>query len=364
MTALSRASFQHRQSLALAIAVALGSAATVATAHAGTPIVADGTAQQAAAGDYSAGGDGAAGHVFHALNGGSIDALGPVTLQASGANTAAAMAESGSSITFQGGSVATTGDNAVGVSVGQGSRIDVLADGSGQGVSISTSGVRSHAARADAGTLNLDQAVLHTTGRVADGINASNGAQVLVSGGSIRTEGDQSPGVSVVDASAILDGTQVETVSHGSDALLAQAGGRIEGANLTLVTHGNGSAAATAHTGATLQLVDSQVQTHAQYAQGVRGGGTIVLRNTDVQVSGTQARAIELSGGSLTIEGGLVRADDAGGMGVFLWSNGQAELTGTRIEVGDYGLNINGNGNTVRLTDVDIATHGGHGTGI
>jgi autotransporter family porin len=350
--------------LALSIATSLACSAPTAWAQDGGPIVADGTQQVAAPGGYASSGDGVAGYVFHALNGGGIRADGPVTLTATGSTTAALRAESDGAVTLHGGGITTSGDYSAGLSIASGGRVELLTDATGQGVTVTTGGVRSHAAQVDGGTLLLRDAVLDTSGRVSSGIAASNGAVAEVSGGSIHTTGDQSHAVSASGATVTLRDTVIGTASYNAHGLFAENGGHIQGDGLTITTYGHDSTGATIHTGATLTLSNSTIETGADYARGVAGGGTVTLLDTDIRVAGNQSGAVELAGGRLWIEGGVLQADDERGSGVFLWNDNQVDIIGTQIDVGRYGLNINGRGNAVRLTDVDIHTRGYVGTGI
>ncbi|WP_256777335.1 MULTISPECIES: autotransporter outer membrane beta-barrel domain-containing protein [unclassified Stenotrophomonas] len=362
-SAVSRAP-QRLHLLALAISASLACSASAAWAQSAGPIIADGTQQVAAPGAYATTDDAAAGYVFHALNAGSIRADGPVTISATGSNTAGLRAESDGTVTLTGGTLTTGGDYSAGLSIATGGRIELLSDATGQGVTLSTGGVRSHAAQVDGGTLLLRDAMLDTSGRVANGIAASNGAVAEVSGGSIHTTGDQSHAVSASNATVTLRDTVIGTTSHNAHGLFAENGGRIDGDGLAITTYGNGSTGATVYTGATLTLSNSTIETGADFAKGVTGGGTVTLIDTHIRVAGNASGAVELSSGTLRIEGGVLQADDERGSGVFLWNDNQVDIIGTQIDVGHYGLNINGRGNEVRLTDVDIHTTDYVGTGI
>lgn len=333
----------------------------VALPQTANSVVADGVQQNAASGLYETVDDGAAGYAFHALNAGSIVTLGPVALTATGDNTSAARAESGGSIVFNGGDVTTTGNSAAGLSVATGGRIELLDSATGQGVTVNTAGTNSNAAQIDNGVLIARDAVLQTSGMYSNGIDAVNGSTVEVSDSRIHTAGRQSHGISVANASATLRGTHIETDGISSDALLAKAGGRIDGDGLSLITNAYGSGGANVAAGGTLSLTNSLVETSGGFSTGVRGGGVISLRNTDILA----AVAVKISnGGVLSIDGGLLQSDAADGMGILLTNDIQADVIGTRINAGGYGVNINGARNTVRLTDVDITASGPTGTGI
>lgn len=363
MTSRAPRSLNRLRPLSLAIAVACTCSAPVLAQSLG-PVIADGDQLDVIAGSYASTDDGVAGHVFHALNGGSIGAGGPVSLNAIGANTAAARAETAGTLIFAAGDITTSGTNAAGLSVATGGRIELQADAAGQGTTVTTSGVRSAAAQVDAGALVMRNATLETSGDGSHGLVAEGNAQVDSVGGRIHTGGIQSYAVMADNGMVTLRDAQIQTSGGSSDGLFALNGGHIEGDNLDVSTAGYGSAGARAYVGSRLTLTNSRIRTEGDGAKGVVGGGTVTLIDAGIHVSGSQSVAVELSGGTLRIENSELRSDHARGDGVFLWANNQVDITGTTITSGQYGININGNGSDVRLIDVDITTNGFLGTGI
>jgi len=349
--------------LSLAIAATCACSGPVLAQSLG-PVVADGHPLDVISGSYASADDGAAGYVFHALNGGSIGSGGPVSLTASGANTAAARAESAGTLIFAAGDITTSGASAVGLSVATGGRIELQADAAGQGTTVTTRGLRSTAAQINAGTLVMRNATLETTGDGSHGLLATGNAQVDMVGGRIQTSGSQSHAVMADNGTVTLRDAQIQTGSFGSDALYTLNGGRIEGDNLDVSTVGYGSAAARVHVGSVLSLINSRIHTQGDDAAGVAGGGAVTLIDSDIHVSGSQSRAVVLSGGTLRIENSKLRSDHERSTGVFLWANNQVDIIGTTITAGTYGINVNGDGSDVRLSDVDITTDGFIGTGI
>jgi autotransporter family porin len=327
------------------------------------PVVADGDQLDVISGSYETASDGAAGYVFHALNAGSIGSSGPVFLTGSGANTAAARAESAGTLVFTAGDVSTSGASAVGLSVATGGRIELQADATGQGTRVTTSGLRSTAAQIDAGTLLMRNASLETTGVGSHGLLAIGNAQIDMAGGRIQTNGNQSHAVMANNGMITLRDAQIQTGGSSSDGLYSLNGGHIEGDNLEVSTSGYDSVGARVYVGSSLSLTNSHVRTQGDAARGVTGGGAITLIDSDVHVSG-ESRAVELSGGTLRIERSELRSDNERGTGVFLWDNNQVDIIDTTITSGSYGININGDGSDVRLSDVDITANGFIGTGV
>lgn len=149
MTSRAPRSLNRLRPLSLAIAADCTCSAPVLAQSLG-PVIADGDPLDVIAGSYASTDDGVAGHVFHALNTGSIGAGGPVSLNAIGANTAAARAETAGTLIFAAGDITTSRTNAAGLSVATGGRIELQADAAGQGTTVTTSGLRSTAAPASA----------------------------------------------------------------------------------------------------------------------------------------------------------------------------------------------------------------------
>ncbi|WP_256777334.1 MULTISPECIES: autotransporter outer membrane beta-barrel domain-containing protein [unclassified Stenotrophomonas] len=301
--------------LALAIAAALAGNASAALAQHAAPIIADGTREEAAPGEYRSTADGAAGHVLHALNGGSIRASEPVTVTTSGQNTAAVRAERDGSMIFNGGSITTHGDYAIGLSILSGGQVDLLPDAAGQGMVFSTSGYRSPAVEVNGGTLRVRDAIIDTTGYQ----------------------------------------------SHG---MAAYYSGHIEGDGLTITTHEAGSAGAVATAGGTFTLSNGSIETLGGAAHGVIGSKAITLRDTDIRVAGRASIAVDFQGGTLWIENGAMQADHPQSTAVRLAAGSQVDIIGTQMGAGFIGLSNGGRSGEARLVDVDIRISSANGAGI
>ncbi|MGX9189104.1 autotransporter outer membrane beta-barrel domain-containing protein [Stenotrophomonas sp. Ker107b] len=319
--------------LSLAIAATWACSGPVLAQSLG-PVVADGHPLDVISGSYASADDGAAGYVFHARNGGSIGSGGPVSLTATGANTAAARAESAGTLIFAAGDITTSGASAVGLSVATGGRIELQADAGGQGTRVATSGRGSTAAQVDSGTLVMGNTTLETTGSGSHGLVATGTAQVEMVGGRIQTSGDRSHAVMADNGVVTLRDARIQTGASYSDGLYALNGGRIEGDNVQVSTAADGSAGAR-----------------------VAGGATLSLINSDLHVAGEYAMGVELSGGTLRIENSALRSDHERGDGVYLRANSRADIIGTTITAGGYGININGDFSDVRLSDVEITAN-------
>jgi autotransporter family porin len=306
---------QHLHLLSLAIAAALACHAPATLARSAGPVIADGIEVDAAPGDYASTADGAAGYVLHAVNGGRIRADAPLTVTASGQNTAAVRAEKNGSMRLNGGSITTHGDYSIGLSIVSGGQVDLLPDAAGQGMRLSTGGYRSPAAEVSGGTLRVRDAILATTG-------------------------------------------------YQSYGLSAYYDGHIDGDGLTITTHEAGSAGAVVTAGGTLTLSNSAIQTRADAAHGVVGSKAITLRDTTIRVAGRTSIGVDFQGGALWMENGTVYADHAQGTAVRLAAGSQVDIVGTQLAAGFIGLSNGSRDGEARLVDVDIRTSGTQGAGI
>lgn len=351
----------HAHLLSVSIAAALGCTALSASAQALAPVIADGSAETAASGAYDNADDGAAGYVFHALNNGSITHTGSLTLTATGINSAAVRAESGGQVLLNDSTVGTTGNGSAGLWATDGATITLGSSG-GSGVTVSTEGSSARGALIDRAELVATNAIFQTRGAVSNGIQASNGATVTLTGGRVSTEGQQSDGVVIDNAAATLTGTRVETSGSSSNAVVARAGGTINADGVSLVTAGYGGYGAFADSGSNITLRNSTIEsTDSRHGRGAGGSGTVTLLDTTVHALGASSTGVTMDdGGRLNVERGSITADT----GVFLWDNTTATLTDTKVNGGGYGININGTGNVVTLIDVDISTATNVGTGI
>lgn len=353
--------FPRRSVLAAALSAALGATAAQAAAQ-DTRLVADGTDEVAAAGHYASSADGNDGHVLHALNGGRITAAGRLDVLARGQGASGLRADQGGSIVLADASVMTLGNNAAALLAGQGSRIDAIST-DGTHITLATQGASSYAVHADGGRVAVAGATLTTTGSFAAGVRVSNGGEVDLRALSIQTQGADATGIHVQAGTAHAADVQVSTQGAWVSALRVDQG-HLSGTGVAVNTHGLGAAAATARAGAVVQLSDSHLATHGQSAHALTGSGELVLRDTDIVVTGRIARIATLTGGSLHMVGGSVRAESSDGRGIHTAGNTQVRLEGTRVDVGDYAFNINGAHDQVTLDDVDILTHGPVGRGI
>lgn len=342
---------------------------TVARGETEGPIVADGISLSPGAGTYETTADSAGGYVFHALNGGSIEAVTPVSIVAKGVSTAAVLAESKGAITLNGGEVVTSGNLAQGVSVLGRSRAVLGVDSLGEGVKIATTGHTSSAVHARESDVSIQNSVISTAGTRAYGIEAAEFATVQMSGGSITTGGLSATAVSARNARVELADVDVRTRGADGTAIAAAKSSTIEAERIAVVAEAYAGMVIDVEALSTLRLSDSSIEALSlNDGIGVRSYGNVSLHDVDVTMSGAMSSAMRLYGGSAEIENSKFTSTADRSTGIYVLESTQLNISRSAIDVLGYGLNINGKDNDVRLTDVNISTSGSSvdslGTGI
>ncbi|HCT24875.1 MAG TPA: autotransporter outer membrane beta-barrel domain-containing protein, partial [Stenotrophomonas sp.] len=347
--------FPRRHMLALALGTALASAAPVLAQQ---QVIADGDEQTPAAGDYATTepvvpGD-PAGHVFYAINGGSIIPLGEVNLRTEGQGAAAARAEgAGSLIQLAGGSIITQGISAAGISAAGGGRVEL-------------SGTR-----------------IETHGRSSAGIAVANGA-VVATGVSVVTHGSGAHGIQLNQGAVELRDSTIQ-VNGTSNAIHVQGGGTLRGERIRIEQNGGGHALWLA-TGADATLRDITIRgdaggadgvlvaqgstavfdgldidlTHAQSGAGLSIGGSVEVRGGFVHARGDYASAVSFAtggGGSLLLEG----VDLSGHFGIGMTEGSELTLRNSQLNSVSTGIDINQRDGVATISGSSITTQNGVG---
>ncbi len=344
----------HRHILALSLAAAL--AAPVATAHA-QQVVADGDAQAPVAGDYittePVEPGNTAGHVFHAINGGSIVAAGEVHLRSEGMRAAAARAEgAGSRIELQQGSVTTTGYGAAGLSAADGGQIQA------RGTRIETLGTQSNGAEAINGDLLLEGAHITTRGALSHGVSVAGGSARVVDS-VIEVSASQSNGLDVDGGSLVAERTRIDVVGSGMGVAVANGGD----AHLRSVQiNGVGAGAKGVQVGPG-KLVMEDVDIHLSHERsgfGMLLTGDVEMYGGSIHAAGNNASAVSFGtggGGSLLLDGVDMSAD----YGVVMTEGSVLDMRNSRIEAGKIGIDINQRNGYARVVGSSITTRNGDG---
>lgn len=264
-------------------------------------------------------------------------------IETSGAGVPAIYARTGGKIQASNMSVATSGKDAFGVLVhGHGS--ELISTGR---LSISTSGDGATGLRVGYyGLADLQRTDIVTSGNGASGLYAFSDGKVNLKGGSITTRGDLSAGImgwqygtvvgrnlvistegnssygvhAVNKASIDLSGSSITTSGDRSYGVSALNGASIDLRNSSLITT-RGREAHGVHAsggGSLVRLADSYVETFGEGSAGVlvEHGGRVEFNNSHVQAHGAGAVGAQLSGGSLTLTGGSLQAQEAAALNI------------------------------------------------
>ncbi|GAA5543688.1 autotransporter domain-containing protein [Brucella sp. NBRC 113783] len=319
---------------------------------------------------------------LHAIDGGNIS--GTATVGTTGARAYGAFAESFSTIDLTGGSITTSGSLAYGL-LANNDMNTVGGKITATDVDIDTSSSWTFGAYAkNGGEITLNGGSITTTGERAYGILASNGG-IVSSSADIKTTFDKTHGIQAgEDANnpggrVILTGGSVTTDGVFSVGLHAVQGGTIQG-NTTITTNGVNGHGAFAESDSTIALNNSAITTRGDTAYGLHAnndkntvGGKITAVDTVITTNGVHSYGafadnggqISLTGGSITTanEKGKGTQDGDGSRGYALFSQGNGSLVsaeGTAIHTlgqrayGAYALN----GGDVDLKNVSITTEG------
>ncbi|PQZ91459.1 MULTISPECIES: autotransporter outer membrane beta-barrel domain-containing protein [Pseudomonas] len=201
--------------------------------------------------------------------------------------------------------------------------VGVLADGAGslvtyQGGTINTSGRTSHALSAhDGAQIQADNLTIHTTGTLARGIQAETGSRVEVSNSSIQVDGgvggNTTAGAAATGGSVIiLNDTSVLATGQGSVGIMTT-----DASSAVM----NGGSVTTTNTVSDAVLV-------------LAGGGNILLNDVAVSTAGSYSRGV-LAGGAdsvIAVNGGSITTRGINAEGARAGTGGRVSLTGTQVQ--------------------------------
>lgn len=345
------------------------------------------------------------------LNGGSINADGGVSVNASGSSGIGAQINGqGSLLVFSGGSITTTGQYGYGVYTlaggsttigrdanGVGTHITTSANfgyglyGAGAGTvinavgaTIDTSGVSSYGARISGAALLLADSTISTTGNGAYGVYAdasvsapaTPGQVVLdnvsistqgysshavyldgsragvtadITGGSFTTAGDQSIGIALTQgAQATVTGASVQTTGAFSYGIsMDQSGSQIGLDHVSVTTAGNGADAVWAPTNT-----------------------IIAASNFDIHTTGGTALGFDNRASTITLTNGSILTEGAGSHALYASQeySSPAVIAGENLDVQTEGAGAAGAwarlGGQISLSDSTVATTGDTSIGI
>ncbi|BCQ69789.1 autotransporter [Pseudomonas sp. Eqa60] len=324
---------------------------SIQSAHANGQQTADGIHLDVAAGEYSTVGD--AEHALHALNAGSIE-TSDVDIKTEGFYALGVLAAgSGSQVTFQGGTINTSGDIAHGISAIDGGNINA------ENVLIHTMGDRGRGVQVDTGSLvKLSNSSIITEGGVSAGnstagVNAANGGTALVSNSSILSKGDNALGILATGAGSVIEmiGGTVTTTGSKSDAVLA-----LGGANTIVLQDVN--------------IITTFGGSRGVIARGVLDGvaSKVNIKGGSITTTGKDAFGI-LTGDRGAVEGIGIVVNTSGesGHGVLVARDGEVNLFGSAISTigtGAKGVYVSGYGSANVSSGSSIHTSGDQASAV
>lgn len=265
-----------------------------------------------------------------------------------------------------------------------------------QGSTIEASGYFGDGASASgAGShVQLGQTDITTDGERGRGVLVGQGASAQLVGGTVTTTGFMADGLSAMgDGSSIsAAGTRVSTTGNAAYAVRAQQGARIKLNSVTATAHGN--AAAIAITGADTVVTADGVTAQSDGAQGVEmqegrlefsngsikaktdgilirpsspnGGGTAVVRNSQVLSQTGNGINLDATGASLELYDSHVTAE--GDNGSALWmpgSDSHADVHDSQLETwGAQGAGVDNRAGTFQMDGGSVVTHGASSHGL
>lgn len=236
---------------------------------------------------------------LHAVDGGTIN--GSVTIGTQGRNGFGAFAESRSTINLSNSVIGTIGEKAFGLIANNDKRNDggrITATN----VEITTTGDAASGAYVDnGGSISLTDSTIATEGYRAHGAEALSGGSIEITGGSITTEGDQARGLQATDSGTqiVANNVTIKTTggqrnNSGAEGARAQSGANIVLNGGSITTDGERAYGLIATNGATVTS-SADITTNGKVAHGVQAGGA------GENGIGSTAATINLTGGTITI---------------------------------------------------------------
>jgi Autochaperone Domain Type 1 len=358
-------------------------------------------------------------------NGGTMQLTNTVILT-TGSNAPGVETNSGGMTTISGGSVMTTGVGSVGILATGSAETEggsVASHIALQNVTVSTSGpavaggpTANGIEVGNGATANITGGSVTTTPTAngAVGVTAAGGAQVMISGTTINSNGNGSQGLFVTGAGSSLTGDMLNITASGDNDPITgfnpggasnngfdeefPTGGALSISNSTLTTTGTQSFGVFTADGGTTTLNNDTITTKGNDAfagvESARGGQTTISGGS-VTTSGLGSPALLASGAGSSItatgvavatsgnfdpstksssngldvgegaravfSGGSISTAGNGAYAVVAESKGSISLSGTTISTtgnGSGGLGINGSGSEIDAAGVTIATTG------
>ncbi len=264
--------------------------------------------------------------------------------------------------------IETTGDSAYGVYARNGGIVDLT------GGEVSTAGAYASAILATGTSSNVrgTNTVISTAGTYANGVEATWGGKVELSGVSISTTGMYAAGISLTGPDTIITAKDSIIHTYGEESHgVAVHMGSLDLGNVAVTTDGMNAHGINAGYMSTVKLNGASVTTKEINAYGLlatQDGSSVTASDVLVATYGDNAMgAAAVQGGTLVIEGGEIKTAGYNANGVFVgYESARATLTDTRISTtGDsaHGILVQ-DGNEVTATQINVTTIGAGSHGV
>jgi len=265
--------------------------------------------------------------------------------------------------------ITTQGENSFGVDIGAGAAMQLEA------VTISSSGTFSNGLNLrDASSVGVRNSDIGTSGDNAHGIyllgaGAAGTAQATMEDSSIVTTGDNSIGVNVNrDAAVVLINTQISTAGSNAFGIwVPDANSSLTGQGAIINTTGEGAIGVFAQQGGSVRLDGADITTSGDRAYGLHAlnNGNIGVENSTIAFSGLSVGAYAANTAQIDLQNVLIQGTN-GGIGLVSSSGSTINAVNTRVEVS--GANARGmqvsNGATLNLNGSEVVVAGADSRGM
>lgn len=210
--------------------------------------------------------------------------------------------------------------------------------------------------------INLIESHITTTGSEARGISVQDGS-VSMTNGSIHSTGT---GIQGFNSTLLLKGTTISTTESWADGVAGSMGSSMTLTNLNVHTAGGSSNAVNVNNGGNAVINGGSFNTDSDSARGfIMFGNTLTATDADILTKGQYADGVLAQAGLTTLNGGTITTQGNLSSGLTVGMGGQAKVNGTQITVsgnGSHGVKANYNAN-IELNSAEISVSGVNASG-
>ena len=306
-----------------------------------------------------------------------------------GNSSSAVTATSGARISLTGGSIATQGDSSFGVSSSDANSIATLND-----VTITTAGewaggliaynggkivmtrgsiitegylATSVLASSSESVIDLNNVSVSSAGDWSTALSANEDAHITMTGGSVATIGIYSDGVTSYNNSVVtLKDTSVSTSGGNSDSISAIFGGTVNVTGGNITTTGNSAHGAySGDVNSAITLDNVKISTAGEWSYGLLSRGNIIMSNSSILTTGSSAYGIGNDSGALMQLSNIIISTQGYGARGLSTDKGNTILKDSQVTTaGDYAPGIVSSEAGIVLDNIGISTHGQYAYGV